>query len=408
MTMHTSVKSTALEPAAGTPWHRKLFTVYGMVMLALALFVLFAVLLPETFPTLLNFRLLSSSKSVLLVLAIAVTIPMVTGKIDLSVGYSAGLWQVMVLSWQINGMDYRLAIVLAIVGGAAVGLFNALLVELAQVDAFIATLATGQVIYATTMWYTGGQQVTDATGARAAAFDGLTTWRLGAVPGPFIIALSVGLLLWVVLRYFPVGRYLYAVGANPRAAELTGVKRRWCIVGAMVAAGVLAALAGILLASRQAGIAQANIGPEFQMPALAAAFLGSTTIKPGRVNALGTILGVAITTIGISGLQQLLPGRFYLEPLFNGLTLIAAITIASVASRRRLERADATHTIAETPAADGGPGDTTATATGTEPPPGDDLAATTPAPEARAPQPPASDTTRPAPQRSGTHERTSS
>lgn len=160
-----------------------------------------------------------------------------------------------------------------------------------------------------------------------------------------MIALGVVLVVWVVLKFFPVGRYLYAVGANPRAAELTGVKRRWCIVGAMVAAGVLAALAGVLLASRQAGIAQANIGPEFQMPALAAAFLGSTTIKPGRVNPMGTLLGVAITTIGISGLQQLLPGRFYLEPLFNGLTLVAAITIASVASRRRLQAADSTHSV---------------------------------------------------------------
>ena len=77
------------------------------------------------------------------------------------------------------------------------------------------------------------------------------------------------------------------------------------------------------------------------MPALTAAFLGSTTIKPGRVNALGTVLGVVIATIGISGLQQLIPGQFFLEPLFNGLTLVAAITIASMASRRRASRAEA-------------------------------------------------------------------
>lgn len=374
MTMHTSVKSTALEPVAGTPWYRKLFTVYGMVVLAVVLFALFAVLLPDTFATLLNFKLLASSKSVLLVLAVAVTVPMVTGKIDLSVGYSAGLWQVMVLSWQINGMDYRLAILLAVCGGAVIGLFNALLIELAQVDAFIATLATGQVIYAITLWYTGGQQVTDAEGTRASAFDGLTTWSIGPVPGPFVIALGVVLVVWVVLKFFPVGRYLYAVGANPRAAELTGVKRRWCIVGAMVAAGVLAALAGVLLASRQAGIAQANIGPEFQMPALAAAFLGSTTIKPGRVNPMGTLLGVAITTIGISGLQQLLPGRFYLEPLFNGLTLVAAITIASVASRRRLQAADSTHSVqpaagTAAPSTDGPDGAPPASAPPQSPPP---------------------------------------
>lgn len=340
MSMNTSVKSTALEPPAGTPWYKKLFTVYGMVLLVVALFVLFAVLLPATFPTLLNFKLLASSKAISLILAIGVTVPMVTGKIDLSIGYAAGLWQVLALSWQMNGMDYRLVLVLIVLGGALIGLLNALLVELAQVDAFIATLATGQVIYAITMWYTGGKQVTDASGARAVAFDQLSTWHLGPVPGPFVIAVTLAVFVWIALQYFPVGRYLYAVGANPRAAELTGIPRRWCVVGAMTTSGVFAAIAGILLASRQAGVAQANIGPEFLMPALAATFLGSTTIKPGRINALGTILGVAITTIGISGLNQLMPGKFYLEPLFNGLTLVAAITIASLASRRRLARAD--------------------------------------------------------------------
>ncbi|MFI5060511.1 MAG: ABC transporter permease [Actinomycetales bacterium] len=344
MSMNTSLKSTALEPPKGAPWHRKLFTVYGMVVLTALLFAIFAVAAPATFATLLNFQLLASSKSVLLILALAVTLPMVAGKIDLSIGYGVGLWQVMALLWQLQGIDYRLVILMCVAGGAVVGLVNALLIELAQVDAFIATLATAQVIYAITYWTTGGRQVTDNTGIRASAFDSLGTWSLGPVPGVFIIALVIAGMIWVILEYLPMGRYLYAVGANPKAAELTGVHRRRYIVGAMVASGVLTAVAGILLSSRQAGVAQANIGPEYLLPALAAAFLGSTTIKPGRVNALGTVLGVLIATIGISGLEQLLPGQFFLEPLFNGLTLVAAITIASLASRRRLGRAEATTT----------------------------------------------------------------
>ncbi len=342
MSTSTSLQSTALEPPRGAPWYRRLFTVYGMVVLTVALLVLFAALRPHTFATLLNFQLLAASQSVLLILAFAVTVPMVAGKIDLSIGYGLGLWQVMALSFQLMGMDYRLSILLCLLGGAVIGLANALLVELAQVDAFIATLATGQVIYAITFWHTGGRQVTDAAGERAAAFDGLSRWALGPVPGPFIIALAVGVALYVVLEHLPVGRYLYAVGANARAAELTGVPRRKYVIGAMVTSGVLTALAGVIVASRAAGVAQANVGPEYLLPALTAAFLGSTTIRPGRVNAAGTLLGVAVATIGISGLQQLLPGRFYLEPLFNGLTLVAAITIASLASRRRTARADAT------------------------------------------------------------------
>lgn len=341
MSLGTSVRSTALEPPRGAPWYRKLFTVYGMVLLTLVLFAGFAVARPDTFATLLNFQLLAAGKSVLLILALAVTVPMVAGKIDLSIGYGVGLWQVMALAFQLMGLDYRLAILACLAGGAVVGLLNALLVELAQVDAFIATLATGQVIYAVTFWYTGGRQLTDSTGQRAAAFDGLSRWSLGPVPGPFVIALALGVALWLVLEFLPIGRYLYAVGANPRAAELTGVPRRRYVIGAMVASGVLTAVAGIIIASRQSGVVQSNVGPEYLLPALTAAFLGSTTIRPGRVNALGTILGVAIATIGISGLQQLLPGRFYLEPLFNGLTLVAAITIASLVSRRRIAQGEA-------------------------------------------------------------------
>ena len=379
MSMNTSLKSTALEPPKGSPWYRKIFTVYGMVVLTGALVIIFTVAAPTTFATLLNFQLLASSKSVLLILALAVTLPMVAGKIDLSIGYGVGLWQVMALLWQLQGIDYRLVILMCVAGGAIIGLVNALLIELAQVDAFIATLATAQVIYAITYWVTGGRQVTDNTGVRASAFDSLSTWSLGPIPGTFIIALLVAALIWVVLEYLPMGRYLYAVGANPRAAELTGVHRRKYIVGAMVASGVLTAVAGILLSSRQAGVAQANIGPEYLLPALAAAFLGSTTIRPGRVNALGTVLGVAIATIGISGLQQLLPGQFFLEPLFNGLTLVAAITIASLASRRRLGRAD---TVAQVPPS---------TTSGDQPSPGG-AGSATPAPERPDAQPAASAT----------------
>ena len=354
MSTSTSLRSTALEPPRGAPWHRRLFTVYGMVVLTVVLFAAFAVLRPDTFATLLNFQLLTASKSVLLILAFAVTVPMVAGKIDLSIGYGLGLWQVMALSFQLMGLDYRVSILLCLLGGAVVGLANALLVELAQVDAFIATLATGQVIYAITFWHTGGRQITDSGGARAAAFDGLSRWSVGPVPGPFIIALLIGVALYLVLEHVPVGRYLYAVGANARAAELTGVPRRKYVIGAMVTSGVLTALAGVIVASRASGVVQSNVGPEYLLPALTAAFLGSTTIRPGRVNAAGTLLGVAVATIGISGLQQLLPGRFYLEPLFNGLTLVAAITIASLASRRRVAQADAGPAVtASAPAAGG-------------------------------------------------------
>lgn len=340
-----SLKSTALEPLPGTRWYRRIIPVYGMVILTVLLVAVFSFAKSDSFPTLTNFQVLASGNATLFLLALAATIPMVAGKIDLSFGYGVGLWQIMSLQWQIMGLDYRLVIILVLLGGAIVGVVNALLIEMAQVDAFIATLATGQVIYAISYWVTGGKQITDNTGMRAVIFDDLAHWSVGPVPGPFLVAIALALVLWIVLDYLPVGRYLYAVGANPKAAELTGIRRRRYVFGAMIASGVITALAGILLAARQGGVAQSNIGPEYLLAALTAAFLGSTTIRPGRVNAFGTVVGVLIAVIGISGLMQLLPGQFYLSPLFNGLTLVAAITIASLATRRRVARSSAPTTM---------------------------------------------------------------
>ncbi len=341
----TSIRSTALEPGPGTPRAQRIFTVYGLVFLLLILVGLFSILQPDTFPTWLNFRLTAGGKSVQILVALAVTVPMIAGKIDLSVGYALGLWQVLSLTFQVRyGMPWWVACLLVLVCGAVVGLVNALLVELAQVDAFIATLATGQVLFGITLWHTKGQQVVDKASDRGEFFDKLGTWSIGGangIPGPFVMAVLIGVLMYFMLEYLPLGRYFYAVGANPRSAELSGIPRRKYVVGAFVTSGVIIALSGIVLESRLGGVAQANIGPEYLFPALVAAFLGSTTIRPGRVNALGTLVGIAIATVGLSGLLQQFPGKdYFLGPLFNGLTLIAAITIASTAGRRRLNASE--------------------------------------------------------------------
>ena len=335
-----SIISTALEAPKGSSFMRRVVPVYGMVSIIILLFVIFAIAKPETFPTLQNFRILSSGNAVLFILALGVTLPMAVGKIDLSFGYGVGLWQVMALVWQMDGLDYRLVLVMILAGGALVGVVNALLIELAQVDAFIATLATGQVIYAISYSVTGGTQIIDLENRRSEAFNKFGTWSIDKIPGSFLVAIVIAIVMFIVLEYLPVGRYMYAVGANPRAAELMGIKRSRYIYGSMIASGMITGLAGYLLCARQLGNVQSNIGPDLLLPALTAAFIGSTTIRPGRVNPLGTVVGIFIAVIGISGLLQMFPGSFFLTPLFNGLTLVTAITIASIASRNRSNKVD--------------------------------------------------------------------
>jgi ribose transport system permease protein len=348
-----SIQSTALEAPKGSGLLRRLIPVYGMIAVIVVLFVIFSILKPDTFPTMLNFRILASGNATLFILALAVTLPMVVGKIDLSIGYGVGLWQVLALVLQIHGMDYRLVFLLTVIGGGIVGALNALLIEMAQVDAFIATLATGQVIYSISYWVTGGQQVIDLKNRRSPTFNHLGTWSLFHIPGTFLFAIILAALMFITLEYLPIGRYMYAVGANPKAAELMGIKRSRYVYGAMISSGIVVGIAGYLLCARQLGNVQSNIGPDYLLPALTAAFIGSTTIRPGRVNSIGTVVGIFIAVIGISGLLQLFPNSFFLTPLFNGLTLVIAITIASVSSRKRRNKADTSIPDGKTSDSDG-------------------------------------------------------
>ena len=336
--MASSIKSTALEPTrhelanASLPERLKRYAaVYGLVILAVALALLFSVLLPETFPTMINLRSIIGDKAIIAILSLAVMLPMVTGKIDLTVGYGIVLWHILAISLQTKyGFPWPIAVLTVLALGAGVGFLNGVLVEVAQIDAFIATLGTGTILYAIAMWHSQGHQVVGVAPDGFYALAGLFVFDL-PITGYYVLALA--LVLWIVLEYLPIGRYFYTIGANPKAAALNGIAVRRYTVIAFVTSGTLAAFAGVLLASRLR-IGQASVGLEYLLPALVGAFLGSTTIKPGRVNVWGTIVGVAILAIGISGIQQF-GASFFVEPLFNGSTLLVAIGIAGYAQRRR-------------------------------------------------------------------------
>jgi ribose transport system permease protein len=333
-----SIESNALEPTrdelADLPLAARLWRlapVYGLVILMFGLMALFSVLLPNTFPTVLNLRAIVSDKSIIALLSLAAMIPMVAGRIDLTVGYGIVLWHILAISLQtMYGFPWPVAVLAVIALGALTGVLNGFLVEVARIDAFIATLGTGTVLYAIALWHTGGHQVVGVLPSGFYALNG--TFVLGLpITGFYVLALSFA--LWIILEYTPVGRYLYAIGANPKAAALNGIPTRKFVVGAFIASGTLTAITGVLLASKLR-IGQASVGLEFLLPALVGAFLGSTTIKPGRVNVWGTIVGVVILAVGISGIQQF-GGSFWVEPMFNGLTLLIAIGIAGYAQRKK-------------------------------------------------------------------------
>ena len=351
-----SLKSDALEPdlhnlptdgfARFAALVLRSFSVYGLIFITLGLIILFSVLLPGTFFTWLNARLIMSNQAVIALLALAAMIPMVAGKIDISLGYNVVLCEVLAISLQTDHhLPWPLVLLILLALGAFLGVFNALLVELARIDSFIATLGTGTVIYAIALWYTNGEQV---IGKIPASFLSLANGQISGVPLPAIYVLILAVALWIVLDYLPAGRCLYAVGANPAAARLNGISTRAYTMGAFIASGVITAFAGVVLASKLR-IGQIGVGLDYLLPALVAAFLGSTTIRPGRVNVWGTIIAIVVLAIGISGLQQL-GGAFYVEPLFNGLTLLFAIGLAGLAGRRRVAKRKQEELLVRAPA----------------------------------------------------------
>ncbi len=333
-----SIQSTALEPTRYelqklTPAQKlgRWIPVYGLVLLTLLLTVLFSILLPDTFPTLLNLRSIISAKSVIAILSLAAMIPMAAGRIDLTVGYGIVLWHILAISLQTKyGFPWPIAVLTILALGALMGVLNGWLVEVAKIDSFIATLGTGTILYAIALWHSQGRQI---VGVVPDGFYNLDATKIFGLPitGFYVVALAFA--LWIIFEYTPMGRYLYAIGASPKAAALNGIPVRRFVMGSFIASGVLTAIAGVLLAAKLR-IGQASVGLEYLLPALVGAFLGSTTIKPGRVNVWGTLIGVTILAVGISGIQQF-GGSFWVEPLFNGATLLIAIGIAGYAQRKR-------------------------------------------------------------------------
>ena len=333
-----SLKSNALEPTraelktlGAVQRVARTLPIYGLPILTVLLIAFFSVLLPQSFPTALNARSILSDKAIIALLSLAAMIPMMAGRIDLTIGFGIVMWHILAISLQVMyGLPWPVACLIVILCGGLGGLINGMLVEVAQIDSFIATLGTGTILYALALWHTEGRQV---IGTLPQGFVDINGMSLAGIPVPAVYALLLAFVLWLVTERMPIGRHLYAIGANEKAAALNGIPVRAYVIGVFVASGLLVGFTGCVLASKLQ-IGQANVGLDYLLPALVGTFLGSTTIRPGRVNVWGTIIGVLILAVGISGIQQL-GGAFFVEPLFNGVTLLVSIALAGFAQRRR-------------------------------------------------------------------------
>jgi ribose transport system permease protein len=306
----------------------RLSGVYVIIIMIIA----FSLWEPATFGTWANARIVVSSQAITGIVTLAAMIGLVVGVLDLSVAANMSLAISLVAVLQVSAhLNPVVAILVTLASGALVGCVNAFIVTRIGIDAVIGTLATSSILAAITYWIANGQDIVYGISPGFARMGSETP--LG-IPITVYYLLGIALILWYVLEHTPVGRYLYAAGANPRAARLSGVnvvRLQW---GALITSGVLSSAAGIAF-TMQLGTASFDAGNSYLLPAFAGAFLGSTQIKPGRFNVPGTIVAIYLVAVGVKGLQLRFPQYAWIAELVDGIILLVAVGVAVNSARRR-------------------------------------------------------------------------
>jgi ribose transport system permease protein len=295
---------------------------YGLValLLAVAVFFRFNSATPQ-FGTSANITNILTDQSMLGILAIATVIPLVAGQIDLSLGPIAGFSGVVCAGLMSkSGWSLGAAIVAAIVLGLAIGTLNGLLVAKAGIPSIIATLGMASVISALVLAYSDGLSITTGISSKLIGL-GAGNW-LG-LPKLFYFFVLCAIAVWYVLERTPAGKDLYALGSSPRAALLVGIRVPRSILRAHVIAGGIAGGAGVLLVAN-VGSGTPQLGPNYTLPAIAAAFLGATTIQPGRYNVWGTVAAVYFLAVSVNGLT-LWGASPWVNQFFDGAALIVGV-----------------------------------------------------------------------------------
>ena len=285
--------------------------------------VVFGVWTPSLFLTQSTADSIASGQAVTGLLALAVLVPLVTGAYDLSVGATANLAAILAINLQVeHHFSIPLSIVLSLFAGMAIGLVNGFLVVKLKVNSFIATLGMSSVVLAILTMITGNLQPAPPL---APAWGEITQYSVDGIQIAFIILIVIALILWWALERTPAGRYMYAIGSNSEAARLSGVAvGRWTWIS-LITSGGIAAMAGVVFGSLLGP--SLTFGPGLLLPAFAAAFLGSTQLKPGRFNVWGTILAIYVLATGVQGFEYV-TGVQWLSDMFDGVALVAAVAFA--------------------------------------------------------------------------------
>ena len=236
--------------------------------------------------------------ALVLIIGSGMTLLLIAAEVDLSVGASLAFAGMVAMDVTNQTGSVWLGAIAGILFGGLVGLANGIIVTCLKVKSLIATIATMMILQGSVFLYSR-QAIQNSS--QLPAFSAIATGYWGPVPIPVLIAAIIFVCTYVVLRHTLFGRYVYAVGANPRAARLSGLDPERLKLILFVVTGLLTGLSGLILASLM-NAGQPTAGRGFELTVVAAVILGGTSLKGGRGTLLGTLLGVLILQVINNGI----------------------------------------------------------------------------------------------------------
>ncbi|WP_134705494.1 ABC transporter permease [Rahnella sp. CJA17(1/100)] len=291
-------------------------TLIGLVIIVIT----FSFLSPVFFtvPNLLNILQQSSINGII---ALGMTLVIISGGIDLSVGPTAALSAVLGATLMVSGVPVPVAIMATLGVGALCGVFSGMLVAYAGLQPFIVTLGGLSLFRALALIFTNGNPIFGIP----VEFRTVINSTIFGVPAPIVIVIAIAAILWTVMNKTPLGEYILAVGGNEEAARVAGVPVKRTKVTVFVISGVLASLASLILIGRL-GAAEPTMGNLWELDAIAAAAIGGASLMGGKGSVIGTLIGAVILGSLRNGLTLLNIQAFY-QLLATGLIIIIAMLI---------------------------------------------------------------------------------
>jgi ribose transport system permease protein len=316
---------------------------YSALYLWALFMIVFGVLRPSTFLSTTTLHLQLTEYAVTGIMALAFLVPLATGTFDLSIGNMAALSIVgsAVLN-QKHHWNPVVSMFVMIFVCALLGAVSGWFVVKMRVNSFIATLGMSQIANAAALKIGKGETITSAFSER---FQKIGTTKWFGQERYVYLFFALAAIIWFVFEHTPVGRYMFATGGNPEAARLAGVKTDRLVWRSLIASAAIAAIVGVVQ-SWKVGIATSTFGPGYLFPAIAAVFFGASQLK-GRANVWGMVIALYCLAWGIKGLQLVFDGSGqWVEPLFQGISLLAAVSLASRSGviKIRRKKLDATAT----------------------------------------------------------------